>query len=70
MRNGRNNPGLYLFNGMLELSYMMLRYLDESGDASDRRGKIFRFIEQTLLSASAGNRPEAAAPFTRNRSDG
>ncbi len=39
----------YHFNGMLELSYMMLRYLDESGDMSKRRERIFRFIEQALL---------------------
>lgn len=39
----------YHFNGMLELSFMMLRYLDESGDTSERRERIFRFIEQTLL---------------------
>lgn len=39
----------YHFNGMLELSFLMLRYLDESGDDTERRGRIFRFIEQTLL---------------------
>ncbi len=39
----------YHFNGMLELSYMMLRYLDESGDGTERRERIFCFAEQTLL---------------------
>ena len=39
----------YHFNGMLELSWMMLRYLDLSGDNTERRERIFRFIEQALL---------------------
>ena len=38
----------YHFNGMLELSYMMLRYLELSGDTS-RREKILSFVENTLL---------------------
>ena len=39
----------YHFNGMLELSWMMLRYLDASRDETERRGRIWRFIEQALL---------------------
>jgi len=38
----------YHYNGMLELSLMMLRYLAVSGDNS-RRSKMFAFIEQALL---------------------
>ena len=37
----------YHFEGMLELSYMMLKYLDRSGDGS-RRGRIFDFCLNTL----------------------
>ncbi|MBQ9714108.1 MAG: hypothetical protein IJV83_02170 [Clostridia bacterium] len=43
------NPYIrYHFNGMLELSWMMLRYLELSGDTS-RREQIYTFIERTLL---------------------
>ncbi len=38
----------YHYNGMLELSWMMLRYLEVSGDKS-RRTQMLAFIEQTLL---------------------
>ena len=38
----------YHYNGMLELSYMMLKYLEKSGDTS-RREQMYDFIEQTLL---------------------
>ena len=38
----------YHYNGMLELSYMMLKYLEKSGDLS-RRELMLEFIEQTLL---------------------
>lgn len=38
----------YHYNGMLELSYMMLKYLEASGDTS-RRERMLEFIEQTLL---------------------
>lgn len=38
----------YHYNGMLELSYMMLKYLEKSGDHS-RRERIFEFVEQVLL---------------------
>lgn len=38
----------YHYNGMLELSYMMLKYLELSDDAS-RRGRMLEFVEQTLL---------------------
>ncbi len=37
----------YHYNGMLELSWMMLKYLQVSGDNS-RREKMLEFIEQTL----------------------
>ena len=43
-----NNFIKYHYNGMLELSYMMLKYLDASADIS-RRERMFDFIEQTLL---------------------
>ncbi len=38
----------YHYNGMLELSYMMLKYMELSGDTSRREGML-SFIEQTLL---------------------
>ena len=38
----------YHYNGMLELSYMMLKYLEKSGDSS-RRDRMLEFIEETLL---------------------
>ena len=38
----------YHYNGMLELSYMMLKYLEKSEDTS-RRELMLEFIEQTLL---------------------
>ncbi len=38
----------YHYNGMLELSYMMLKYLELSGDIS-RKGQMLAFIEKTLL---------------------
>ena len=38
----------YHYNGMLELSYMMLKYLEKSED-NVRRERMFDFIEQTLL---------------------
>lgn len=38
----------YHYNGMLELSYMMLKYLELSKDSS-RREQVLEFIEQTLL---------------------
>lgn len=42
------NPYIrYHYNGMLELSWMMLKYLQVSGDNS-RREKMLEFIEQTL----------------------
>jgi len=34
------------------------------------RGSMKTAFPWTIPSASAGNRPQAAAPFTRNRSDG
>ena len=37
----------YHYNGMLEISYMMLKYLEASGDVV-RRDKIFEFVEQSL----------------------
>ena len=38
----------YHYNGMLELSYMMLKYLELSGDIS-RKEQMLAFIEQVLL---------------------
>ncbi|MBO5415577.1 MAG: hypothetical protein J6A83_02975 [Clostridia bacterium] len=38
----------YHYNGMLELSYMMLKYMDLSGDMS-RKELMLEFIEQVLL---------------------
>lgn len=38
----------YHYNGMLELSYMMLKYMELSGDMS-RRDRMLAFIEQALL---------------------
>ena len=38
----------YHYNGMLELSYMMLKYMELSGDMS-RRELMLTFIEQVLL---------------------
>lgn len=38
----------YHYNGMLELSYLMLKYLELSDDTS-RRDVMLEFIEQTLL---------------------
>lgn len=43
-----NNFIKYHFNGMLELSYMMVKYLELSGDIS-RKDQILEFIKQTLL---------------------
>ncbi len=37
----------YHYNGMLEISYMMLKYLESSGDVV-RRERIFEFVEQSL----------------------
>lgn len=37
----------YHYNGMLEISYMMLKYLEASGDVV-RRERIFDFVEQSL----------------------
>ena len=48
----RGEPGnryiRYHYNGMLELSWMMLNYLKLSGDLS-RRSQMMEFIEQVLL---------------------
>ncbi len=48
----RGEPGnryiRYHYNGMLELSWMMLKYIRLSGDTS-RRVKMFEFIEKALL---------------------
>lgn len=38
----------YHYNGMLELSYMMLKYIELSGDTS-RMEQMYTFIEQTLM---------------------
>lgn len=38
----------YHYNGMLELSWMMLKYMKASGDMS-RRGRMLEFVEKTLL---------------------
>lgn len=38
----------YHYNGMLELSYMMIKYMEMSGDTS-RRESMLEFIEQSLL---------------------
>ncbi|MBR6772721.1 MAG: hypothetical protein IKM29_04945 [Clostridia bacterium] len=43
-----NNYIKYHYNGMLELSYMMLKYLEKSEDTS-RRERMLEFAEQTLL---------------------
>ena len=48
-KNGAANRYMrYHFNGMLELSYMMLKYLKLSDD-NTRRMRIFSFVEQALL---------------------
>jgi len=50
LRHGEvcNNYIGHHYNGMLELSYMMLKYMERSEDVS-RKERMFTFIEQTLL---------------------